>query len=429
MSARVIWRRNKWAVRTDHKGKQTLKFYGSTQAKKAEAERAAEKVNAFIAAERAGFKITTQENPEPTPSAAPEKEAVPFDRFALDWLRREVELPVERHADDALAPNTARCYASNTRVHLIPYFGERDLREIDAEAVQAFYNHCIDRNRPKSKRSIEVVILTLGLILKHARAAKHVQSNAVTDWKQERAGIGRRRSRKGRNVITRKQVLDSNELSLVLDAFKQYEPAWYPLFLFLADTGARQGEAAALRWADVVLERGTAQIGRSFSSGLYLGETKTGHSRTVELSDRLLRVLRELEPDICGAEALVFPSENGSHLDPANVRRALGRVIQDSGCARRTSPRLRDRRVKLPSKRITPHSFRHTFASLHLARGTPITWVQEQGGWTSPAVLLDTYTHFVPHELAGFANTLAAGSDGTRRDQRIRRGIVTSIAG
>ncbi len=47
-----------------------------------------------------------------------------------------------------------------------------------------------------------------------------------------------------------------------------------------------------------------------------------------------------------------------------------------------------------------------------MARGTPLKWIQEQGGWTTAKVLLDTYGHFMPTEARGFADVLAATSDG-----------------
>ena len=55
--------------------------------------------------------------------------------------------------------------------------------------------------------------------------------------------------------------------------------------------------------------------------------------------------------------------------------------------------------------------------------------MQRQGGWTSPAVLLNTYTHFLPSELSGFADVLSAGPDGTRRDQRKERPKKVARAG
>ena len=48
-----------------------------------------------------------------------------------------------------------------------------------------------------------------------------------------------------------------------------------------------------------------------------------------------------------------------------------------------------------------------------MARLTPLKWIQEQGGWTTAKVLLDTYGHFMPTEARGYADALTATSDGT----------------
>ncbi len=60
----------------------------------------------------------------------------------------------------------------------------------------------------------------------------------------------------------------------------------------------------------------------------------------------------------------------------------------------------------------SPHCLRHTWASLHMARGTPIKWIQEQGGWTTAKVLLDTYAHYLPTESAGYSDALSAAPHG-----------------
>ena len=52
-------------------------------------------------------------------------------------------------------------------------------------------------------------------------------------------------------------MLTSEELqTLLATVWPEFSDA-YPLVLFLADTGARLGEASALRWIDLDLERGT----------------------------------------------------------------------------------------------------------------------------------------------------------------------------
>src|SRR5881396_2675230 len=35
-------------------------------------------------------------------------------------------------------------------------------------------------------------------------------------------------------------------------------------------------------------------------------------------------------------------------------------------------------------------------------------WIQERGGWTTAKVLLDVYGHFMPTDMRGFADAIAA---------------------
>ena len=84
-------------------------------------------------------------------------------------------------------------------------------------------------------------------------------------------------------------MLDSVELERFLAAAIEIEPAAHALVLFLADTGARLGEASALRWCDLDLDLGTARIARSDSDGRDLRPTESGRERTIELSKRLCR--------------------------------------------------------------------------------------------------------------------------------------------
>jgi len=121
--------------------------------------------------------------------------------------------------------------------------------------------------------------------------------------------------------------------------------------------------------------------------------TKTGRERILELSTRLREVLAGERPHIYGDDALAFPSEAGGLLDPHNFReRVFRRAVSKALGA---------------GRRFTPHGLRHTFASLHMARGTNLKWIQAQGGWASAKLLLDTYGHFLPTETTGCADALS----------------------
>jgi integrase len=330
-------------------------------------------------------------------AAKADERSVPFDSFAEDWLRREVELPIERGQKGHLAPGTARVYRLQVDVHLASYFGNADIRSIGLGEVQSFFDHCVDTGKPRSPKSIDMALNVLRLLLSHARGQGLVDVNPVESWKR---GRPRRRSSSAALQVPPEKVLSAEELQSVLSVAASDYPGSFPLILFLADTGARFGEMAALRWGDVDLEARTARIARSFSSGERLGPTKTGRERTVELSERLCAALAELHPNVFPVpeDALVFPNQAGGFLQGTNFRaRVFAKVI---------------RKALGPKRHYTPHGLRHTWASLHMARGTPLKWIQEQGGWTTAKLLLDTYGHFMPSESRGFADALSATSDG-----------------
>ncbi len=376
MSAKVRRIQNAWWVVIHHDGNRRKKRIGPTQQDRRQAQKIAELVNARLVLGMGAF---PQEK----------REALAFDAYSRRWLRSEVLLPQSRGLESALSDATGELHERHLRRYLVPHFADRDLSEIGVAEVQAFYDRCLETGCPPSERSVEMVITTLRRILAFAEARGEIGRNPVEVWKRSR---GRRR----RGAGTRKpNVLSSRELEALLEAAETRFPDTFPLILFLADTGARLGEALALQWTDVDLAAGRARICRSFSSGKRLEATKTGRERSVELSSRLRDTLEAGRPTIVVGDALCFPNERGDLVDPHNFRNRVFRplVALVAGHARR----------------FTPHGLRHTFASLHMARGTPLLWIQQQGGWASAKVLLDTYGHFLAADSSGHADALSSG--------------------
>ena len=69
----------------------------------------------------------------------------------------------------------------------------------------------------------------------------------------------------------------------------------------------------------------------------------------------------------------------GTALDESNVRKALNRVLDAAGLHRRG-----------------PHQMRHSFASLLLQDGAPITYVSRQLGHKDASITLRVYAHWLP---------------------------------
>ena len=129
--------------------------------------------------------------------------------------------------------------------------------------------------------------------------------------------------------------------------------AW---FMFL--TGARIGEALAVRWEDVSLNGGTVLIRQS----------KVSSERVSHLPTPLIALLSNL-PRVNDRPVFVYQN-------PDDIKHAWFGAIK---------------RAKI--KRLTSHSCRHGFATGLLRRGVDVMTVAYLGGWKTPAQVLRTYGH------------------------------------
>jgi hypothetical protein len=64
-----------------------------------------------------------------------------------------------------------------------------------------------------------------------------------------------------------------------------------------------------------------------------------------------------------------------------------------------------------------------------MARGTPLKWVQDQGGWTTAKLLLDSYGHFMPSEHRGFSDALSTALAGPQTAPTDEAGDLARIGG
>jgi integrase-like protein len=86
----------------------------------------------------------------------------------------------------------------------------------------------------------------------------------------------------------------------------------------------------------------------------------------------------------------LFVTKEGTLVDPANVRRAMLRVLKAA---------------KLPLH-FTPHSLRHTYASILLADGVSPVYVQEQLGHARIELTVSTYGRRLKKKAPGALDRL-----------------------
>ena len=168
--------------------------------------------------------------------------------------------------------------------------------------------------------------------------------------------------------------------TLFLDAATR-EPRYGALFATLAKAGLRPGEAFALTPGDIDLRSATLNVERAINLGR-IKPTKTSERRTVDLSPELLRALHRHLVWL-KSEALRRGWGEPAWLVPERCESAAGQVGGGSAF-RRTL-----KRAGLPAFRL--YDLRHTYASLLLAAGAPITYVSAQLGHANPTTTLRYY--------------------------------------
>jgi integrase len=160
------------------------------------------------------------------------------------------------------------------------------------------------------------------------------------------------------DIEPRRLALSADELRRLLEGARQMDPEQYPLLLTLALTGARWGEATALKWSDIDETEGTLRVVRSHVRGR-VGTTKTGKTRVYPLVPELIDVLREHRQRLLAdqhpglKEGWVFATTDREGKEarlacPKAWARALPRWLRAAGI----------------TKHITPHSLRRTNVDL-----------------------------------------------------------------
>jgi len=146
-----------------------------------------------------------------------------------------------------------------------------------------------------------------------------------------------------------------------------------PILLCALETGMRRGEILKLRWPDIDLARRL----------IYVGQTKTGISRHVPVSSRLMDLFKRLPRRI-----------DCDHLFAGIPR--FGKVAQPFHDVRSSFERA-CKEAKVANFRF--HDLRHTAASHMVMAGVPLKTVAEILGHTTTA-MTERYSHLLPeHKL------------------------------
>ena len=296
----------------------------------------------------------------------PSRSVITIGDLAHGWLRGKVNLK----------PSTWERYAVIVRVQIDPHWAAVRLADVQHSAVQMWVG---ELSETLSAASVQKAHRVLSLILASAVRDGRLSRNPAADVSLPRV------VRREHLYLTHEQVAD------LADASGDYRLA----VLFLAYTGVRFGELAALHVGRLDLMHGRATIAESVTEvskrGLVWGTPK-GHERRDVPIPRFL--VEELAHHVAGrtADALVFPAPQGGTLRVRNFRRA---ALDPAAHA-----------IGVPE--LHPHALRHTAASLAIASGADVKVVQQMLGHRSATMTLDLYGHLFGDRLNVVADAMDA---------------------
>jgi integrase len=365
MAVKVKKWKGAWWLFIDYKGKRKAKRIGVGKPAAKAAELAAIKIQARLAEGD-----TTVLGPTPAAVST-------FAEYAERWLQGVAALRCQ--------PSTLEQHRLRLKVRLLPHLGSLPLTAISRERIKALvaaeYRAGSHRSpgQPITPGTVGTFMGTLTAILNSAVEDEIIPANPAARWG--------RVVRHDQAEVEEVEVFTPEELTRLLTVAEERYPDYYPFVLCLARTGMRIGEVLALQWADLDFTNRIILVRRSTRRG-ETKVTKNNKARRVDMSQQLSNVLQgwrslqEAEAAVAGTEMnpWVFPAVRGGVAAADAFRRLVWtKILRGS--------KLRYRK---------PHTLRHTFASLLIQAGEPLTYVQRQLGHHSPAFTLAVYGHFIP---------------------------------
>ncbi len=297
-------------------------------------------------------------------------EKMTFGELAAVWLR---------DFKPGISVTTREMYKTILDKHLLPELATYKLKDLKVHHIQAIVNRLAESGKAES--TLKKIKLTAAQILKLAMDNDVIYRNVFSAVKVPSKAPARRRP------------LTDEETQLVTSTYAGHRMG-VPVLLLLY-CGLRRGELVALTWSDISLKNKTVTVNKAAvfdgnQAKVQSPKTDSG-IRTIPLPDSILDAVKAARK--AAASAMVCPAADGGIMSEIAFKRAWQSYmhylnIQAGGRdASRTRPKLS------VIANLTPHMFRHTYATILYNAGVDIKSAQRFLGHADIKVTLKIYTH------------------------------------
>lgn len=295
-----------------------------------------------------------------------------------DWYKVWLEEYKKNQVKIGTYNNYKKYYESIVRNRL----GSKYITEIRGEHIQKLYNELVDEEYALA--SIKIVSCVLNGCFQQALRNGLIERNPV-----KLAELPRQKEKKTRQALTKEQQA----------IFMEYakDSYLYNFFAVMLRTGLRNGEMRGIKYTDIDKKSKVLHVQRTlkYIEGIgYLEDTpKTRTSnRDIPLTAATLQLLEEQRRywgfKVERIDRYLFCNEHGEPLSRERVQAELTRIIKRIVAAGNDF------------ERITPHVFRHTFATRAIEAGMQPQVLKTILGHSSLAMTMDLYSHVLPDTRA-----------------------------
>lgn len=273
---------------------------------------------------------------------------------------------------------TLQEYRLYLRLHLVPYFEDRPLREITVKDVEAFMDFQIEE-KGLARSTVSNHVNLLHAIFKRGLRDGIVTFNPVAAAEKHLPDDSNKEI----------EFLTMEEVEAVVRATTDDDVGRTEALMILtaAMTGLRQGELVALRWKDVDWAAGVIRVRRNFTRNEEAPPKSKKSKRAAPMNNRIATELeRHFQRSHYQADDdLVFcHPHSGKHFVASTLLTHFKQACREAGI---------DRSVRF-------HDLRHTYGTTTASGGVPIRIISEFMGHASIQTTM-IYAHYSPDPTGG----------------------------
>lgn len=273
-----------------------------------------------------------------------------------------------------VVPGVQQSYESAFNAHIVPALGDKRLGAITPTDLQKLLTGLWDM-----PYTCEAVHLYLKQVFRYALANRYIEYDPTIAL------------RKPVRPRTNRRALTDQETTAALEVGATHPDGLFLLVLYYL--GLRRGEALGLKWKDFNLRGQTVTISRDidYKAGATEGELKTKAAyRTIPVPDQLIERLR---PVVGLPEVYVFQSTKpGQPLPESTYQRKWAALMS---AMYEVAPSIEYKQLASGTRRsiLTPHYFRHNYASLLYNADVDVLSAKKWLGHANVATALGIYAH------------------------------------